>query len=155
MGIFCRERNRFYVIKIGSLDRRIFSYFPKGLTMTVVKKWLFFYFLFVSKNDLKKMFRDLVDREEWFLAYKNMLFSYLHFCIFSKGVNQWYWSKNGFFFLFSSWAIIILKFFLGGEESFRPKTIILKFLRPSFLAKRAKKTCLWTFYVEKKTFPKK
>ena len=44
------------------------------------------------------MFRDLVDREEWFLAYKNMHFSYLHFCIFSKRANLWYWSKNGIFF---------------------------------------------------------
>ena len=48
--------------KIGSLDRRIFSYFPKGLTHDGGQEMNFF--LFVSKNDLKKMFRDLVDREE-------------------------------------------------------------------------------------------
>ena len=54
--------DRFQVIKIGSLDRRIFSYFPKGLTHDGGQEMNFF--LFVSKNDLKKMFRDLVDREE-------------------------------------------------------------------------------------------
>ena len=153
MGIFCRERNRFYVIKVGSLDRRIFSYFPKGLTMTVVKKWLFFYFLFVSKNDLKKMFRDLVDREEWFLAYKNMLFSYLHFCIFSKGVNLWYWSKNGFFFLFSSWAIIILKFF-GGGNLFDRKQSFLNFFVLPFWPKKPRKLVYERSMSKKKPFQK-
>ena len=54
--------DRFQVIKIGSLDRRIFSYFPKGLTHDGGQEMNFF--LFVKKNDLKKLFRDLVDREE-------------------------------------------------------------------------------------------
>ena len=99
------------------------------------------------------MFRDLVDREEWFLAYKNMHFSYLHFCTLLDIVQ-----KMAFFsslFLGNNNLESVGGGGGGGLESFRPKTNIRKFIRPSFLAKRGKKTCLWTFYVEKKTFPKK
>ena len=34
----------------------------------------FFHFRFLGKNDLEKMFGDLLDRKESFLAYKNMHF---------------------------------------------------------------------------------
>ena len=109
------------------------------------------FFLFVSKNDLKKMFRDLVDREEWFLAYKNMHFSYLHFCIFSKGVNLWYWSKNGilFSFLFLGNNNLEIFFWGGGGNLFDRKQSFLNFFVLPFWPKEPRKR------VYEKTFPKK
>ena len=45
-----------------------------------------------------------------FLIYKNKKFKKWKNCHFSKGVNSWFWSKNGHFFNF---------FFLGniGQEN--------------------------------------
>ena len=40
--------------------------------MILVKKLNFFHFLFWGKNDLEKLFGDLLHRKESFLAYTNM-----------------------------------------------------------------------------------
>ena len=40
----------------------------------LVKKMNFFHFRFLGKNDLEKMFGDLLDRKQSVLAYKNMHF---------------------------------------------------------------------------------
>ena len=53
---------------------------------------------------------DIVERKNALLAYKKKKFKKSKNCDFSKGVNPWFWSKNGHFSIF---------FFLGniGQEN--------------------------------------
>ena len=48
------------------------------------------------------MFYDILERKNAFLSYKNKKFKKSKNWDFSKGVNPWFWSKNGHFsnFLF-------------------------------------------------------
>ena len=62
-------------------------------------------FFFVGKRDKEKSFYDILEWKTVFLRYKNKKFKKSKNCHFSKGVNQWFWSKNGYFF----------KFFLLGQ----------------------------------------
>ena len=57
-------------------------------------------------------FCDTLKQKNAFLAYKNKKFKKSKNWHFSKGVNQWFWSKNGHFSNFSV--------FLGniGQENF-------------------------------------
>ena len=56
------------------------------------------------------MFYDILEQENAFPAYKNKKLKKSKNWDFSKGVNPWFWSKNGHFFIF---------FFLGsiGQEN--------------------------------------
>ena len=60
-------------------------------------------FFFLGNLGEENVFYDIVERKNGFLGYKNNKFKNFknwHFC---KGVNRWFWSKNGhfsnFFFL--------------------------------------------------------
>ena len=44
-----------------------------------------------------KVFCDILERKNAFLGYKIKKFKKSKNCHFSKGVNQWFWSKNGHF----------------------------------------------------------
>ena len=57
---------------------------------------LFFYFKIGQEN----VFYDILDRKNGFLGYKNKKFKKSRNCRFSKGVTQWFWSKNGRFFFY-------------------------------------------------------
>ena len=48
------------------------------------------------------MFYDILERKNAFLGDKNKKFKKSKNCLFSKGVNPWFWSKNGHFFNFFS-----------------------------------------------------
>ena len=56
-------------------------------------------FFFLRNLNQENVFYDILERENAFLGYKNNKFKNWHFC---KGVNPWFWSKNGHFsnFLF-------------------------------------------------------
>ena len=43
----------------------------------------------------EKVFCDILERKNAFLGYKIKKFKKSKNCHFSKGVNQWFWSKNG------------------------------------------------------------
>ena len=43
------------------------------------------------------MFYDILERENAFLGYKNKKFKKSKNSNFSKGVNPWFWTKNGHF----------------------------------------------------------
>ena len=77
--------------------------------MVLVQKWPFFQLFFLGNIGQENVFYDILERKNIFLGYKNMKFKVvkLHF---SKGVNPWFWSKDGYFFNF---------FFLGniGQEN--------------------------------------
>ena len=51
------------------------------------------------------MFYDILERKNAFLGYKNKKFKKSKNWHFSKGVNPWFWSKNGHFSTFSFEAI--------------------------------------------------
>ena len=47
--------------------------------------------------DQENVFYDILDRKNTFLGYKNKKFKKSKNWRFSKGVNPWFWSKNGHF----------------------------------------------------------
>ena len=65
--------------------------------MVLVQKWPFFQ-LFLSGNiGQENILNDILGRKKAFLGYKNKMFKKSKNCHFSKGVNPWFWSKNGRF----------------------------------------------------------
>ena len=65
--------------------------------MILVQKWPFFQ-LFLSGNiGQENIVNDILERKNAFLGYKNKKFKKSKNCHFSKGVNPWFWSKNGHF----------------------------------------------------------
>ena len=77
--------------------------------MVLVEKWPFFQ-LFIKGNIGQKNVYDMRERKNAFLGYENKMFKKSNNWRFSKGVNPWFWSKNGHFSNF---------FFLGniGQEN--------------------------------------
>ena len=67
-------------------------------------------FFFLGNIGQENVFYDIVERKNTFLGYKNMKSKKSKNWHFSKGVNPWFWSKNGHFSKF---------FFLGniGQEN--------------------------------------
>ena len=63
--------------------------------MVLVQKWPFFQLFFLGNIGQENVFYDILERKNAFLGYKNKKFrksKNWHFC---KGVNIWFWSKNG------------------------------------------------------------
>ena len=60
-------------------------------------------FSFLGNISQENVLYDILERENAFLGYKNKTFKKSKNWHFSKGVNSWFWSKNGhfckFFFL--------------------------------------------------------
>ena len=71
--------------------------------MVMVQKWTFFQLFFFGNIALENILYDILERKNAFLGYKNKKFKKSKNWHFSKGVNPWFWSKNGhfsnFFFL--------------------------------------------------------
>ena len=67
-------------------------------------------FYFLGNIEQENVFYDILERKNAFLGYKNKKFKKSKNWHFSKGVNSWFWSKNGHFSNF---------FFLGniGQEN--------------------------------------
>ena len=72
--------------------------------MVLVQKWPFFQLLFLGNIGQENIFYDILEEKVAFLGFKNKKFKKSKNWYFSKGVNPWFWSKNGHFFKF---------FFLG------------------------------------------
>ena len=68
--------------------------------MVLVKKWPFSNLFFLGNIGQKNVFYDILERKNALLAYKNKKFKTSKNSDFSKGVNPWFWSKNGHFFMF-------------------------------------------------------
>ena len=71
--------------------------------MVLVQKWSFFQLFFLGNIGQENVFYDILERKNAFLGYKNNKFKKSKNWHFSKGVNPWFWSKNGHFsnFFFS------------------------------------------------------
>ena len=67
----------------------------------MVQKWPFFQIFFLGNIGQKNVFYDILQRKNAFLGYKNKKFKKSKNWHFSKGVNPWFWSKNGRFSNFS------------------------------------------------------
>ena len=71
--------------------------------MVLVQKRPFFELYFSGNIGQENVFYDIRERRNAFLRYKNKKFKKSKNWHFSKGVNPWFWCKNGnfpnFFFL--------------------------------------------------------
>ena len=71
--------------------------------MVLVQKCPFFELFFLANIGQENVFDDILEQKNCFLGYKNKKFNKSKNWHFSKGVNPWFWSKNGdfsnFFFL--------------------------------------------------------
>ena len=65
--------------------------------MVLVQKWPFFQPFFLGNIEQENVFYDILERKKAFLDYKNKKFKKSKNWHFSKGVNPWFWSKNGDF----------------------------------------------------------
>ena len=78
--------------------------------MVLVQKWPYIQLFFFRHYRLENVFYDILERKKAFQGYKKKKFKKSKNWHFSKGVNPWFWSKNGHFSNF---------FFLGniGQEN--------------------------------------
>ena len=65
--------------------------------MVFVQKWPFFELFFLGSIGQENVFYDILEQKKAFLGYKNKKFKKLKNWHLSKGVNPWFWSKNGHF----------------------------------------------------------
>ena len=98
--------------------------------MVLVQKWPFFKLFFLGNIGQENVFYDILERKNTFLGYKNMKSKKSKNWHFSKGVNPWFWSKNGHFSNF---------YFLGniGQENvfydiLEPKNAFLGYKNKNF-----------------------
>ena len=76
-------------------------HFSKGVNpLFWSKNGHFSNFLFLINLDQENVFYDILERKNAFLRYKTKSPKSPKFGIFPKGVNPWFWSKNGHFFNF-------------------------------------------------------
>ena len=106
--------------------------------MVFVQKWPFFQLFFLGNIGQENVFYDILERKNAFLGYKNKKSKNTknwHFC---KGVNPWFWSKNGHFSNF---------FFLGniGQENVFYDILERKNAFLGYKNKKSKKSKNWHF----------
>ena len=90
--------------------------------MVLVQKWPFFQVPFWRQYRSGKRLYDILKRKNAFLGYKIKKFKKSKNCHFSKGVNPWFWSKNGhfsnFFFIGKIWKENVFYYILERKNSF-------------------------------------
>ena len=69
--------------------------------MVLVQKLPFFQHFFLASIGKENVFYDIPEQKNAFLSYKNQNFKKSENWHFSKGVNPWFWSRNGHFSNFS------------------------------------------------------
>ena len=65
--------------------------------MVLVQKWPFFQPFFLANIGQENVFYGILERKNAFVGYKNKKERNSKNWHFSKGVNPWFWSKNGHF----------------------------------------------------------
>ena len=95
------RKNGFLGYKKRSSKSRRIALFPKGLTHSFGPKMAIFpTTFFLGKIGQENVFYYILQRKYAFLGYKNRRFKKSKNWNCSKGVNPWFWSKNGHFFNF-------------------------------------------------------
>ena len=85
-------------MKTRSSKSRKIGIFPKGLTHGLGPKITIFpNFFFFGNIGQENVFYDILERKNASLGYENKKFKKSKNWHFSKGVNPWFWSKNGHF----------------------------------------------------------
>ena len=83
-------------MKTRTSNSRKIDIFPKGLTYGFGPKMAIFRHVFFLGNiGQENVFYDILERKKTFLRYKNKKFKKSKNSNFLKGVNLWFWSKNG------------------------------------------------------------
>ena len=87
--------------------------FPKGLTHGFGSKTAIFPTFLLANIAEKNVFYDILERKNDFPGYKNQKLKKPKNGDFSKGVNPWFWSKNGHF------SNYVFRQFRGGKCGLR------------------------------------
>ena len=115
-------------------------HFSKGVNPWFLSKnGHFSNFYFLGNIGQENVFYDILERKNAFLSYKKKRFKKSKNWHFSKGVNPWFWSKNGHFSNF---------FFLGNISQENVFYYILE-RKNAFLSyknKKFKKSKNWHFF---------
>ena len=74
--------------------------------MVLLQKWSFFQLFLSGNRGQENILNDILERKNALLGYKNKQFKKSKNWHFSKGVNPWFWSKNGHFSNFFFWGNI-------------------------------------------------
>ena len=80
-------------------------HFSKGVNPWFWSKMAIFPTFFLRNIDQENVFHDILERKNAFLGYKKKKFKKWKKWHVSKGVNQWFWSKNGHFSNFFFYGI--------------------------------------------------
>ena len=92
------RKNAFLGYQNKNFKKSKYWHFSKGVNAWFSSKnGQFSKFFFLSNIGLKNVFYDILERKIAFLAHKNKKFKTSKNWHFSKGVNPWFWSKNGHF----------------------------------------------------------
>ena len=95
------RKNAFLGYKKENFKKSKNWHFSKGVNpLFWFKKWPFFNLFFCGNIGKENVFYDILKRKKAFLGYKNKKFKQSKNWHLSKGVNPWFWSKNGHFFDF-------------------------------------------------------
>ena len=137
-AIFYNEKMPFEAIETRSWKSRKIDIFPNGLTHGFCPKMAIFPTFFLGNIEQENVFYDILERKNAFLGYKNKKFKKSKNWHFSKGVNPWFWSKNGHFSNF---------FFLGniGRENIFYDILERKNPFLGYKNKKLKKSKNWHF----------
>ena len=96
--IFYNKKNSFLRFKNKKFNKSKTWHFFEGVKTSFWSKNGHFSKLFFLGNiGHENVFHDILQRKNSFLRYKNKKFKKSKNWHFSKGVNQWFWSKNGHF----------------------------------------------------------
>ena len=106
--------------------------------MLLVPKWPIFQLFFLGNIGQENFFYDILEWKNDFLGYKNNKFEKSKNWTFFKGVNPWFWSKNGLFFNFFSLGNI-------GQESVFYDILERKNVLVVYKNKKFKKSKNWHF----------
>ena len=109
------------------------TFFPKGFNPCFWSKNGHFSNFFLGNIGQENLFYDILERKNAFLGYRNTNFKKLKNWHFSKGVNLWFWSKNGHIsiILVQKW-----KFFQLFFRQYNPGKCFLRYSRKKKLLSR-------------------
>ena len=92
------RKNAFVAYKNKEFKNSKNWHFPKGVNQWFrSKNGQFSNFFLLGNRGQQNVFYDILERTKAFQAYKNKKFKKSKNWNFSKGVNPWFWSKNGRF----------------------------------------------------------
>ena len=133
------RKNAFLSYKNKKFKKSKNWHFSKGVNPWFLSKnGHFSNFFFLGNIDQENVFYDILERKNAFLGYKNKKFKKSKKWHFFKGVNPWFWSKNGHFANF---------YFLGNIDQENVFYDILE-RKNAFLghkSKKLKKSKNWRF----------